>query len=227
MSERNVVPWWAVASAITAPVAMIGGWTLAAAQQPSFDATTETISALATAPMATPWIMGAGLALTGVAHVVTAAGLRPLPCVARVVHAVGGVATLAVAALPVDAYPHPHGIAAAVGFGALALWPALSARRRAGARERALLPPPQDRAGPLTASPGPVVARPVAAVGATVVLAGLLAVFVLELEHLTPSDGRLTGLWERAVAGGQALWPLVVVVAWRRWQRRAGGAIRP
>ena len=31
------VPRWALASAIAAPVAMIGGWSLAASRQPSFD----------------------------------------------------------------------------------------------------------------------------------------------------------------------------------------------
>ncbi|MET0787921.1 MAG: DUF998 domain-containing protein [Cellulomonas sp.] len=186
------VPRWALASAIAAPVAMIGGWTVAAAQQPSFDAAQETISALAASTATDPWIMTAGLAITGVAHMVTAAGLRPVPRNARLLHALGGAATLAVAALPVDAYPTAHGIAAGIGFGALALWPAFSRRRAATG-----------------------ILRPAVGVGASVVLVGLLGAFVLELQ----AGGDATGLTERAVAGAQALWPLVVVVALRREQR--------
>jgi hypothetical membrane protein len=183
------VPRWALASAIAAPVAMIGGWTLAAARQPSFDPAQETISALAASTATDPWIMTAGLAITGVAHVVTAAGLRPVPRRARVLHARGGAATLAVALLAVDAAPRAHGIAAGIGFGALALWPALAGRRGATG-----------------------VLRPAVTVGASVVLVGLLGWFVVELQ----GGGELTGLSERAVAGTQAVWPLVVVVALRR-----------
>lgn len=183
------VPRWALASAIAAPVAMIGGWTLAAARQPSFDPVQETISALAASTATDPWIMTAGLAITGIAHLVTAAGLRPVPRRARVLHAIGGAATLAVALLPVDAAPRAHGIAAGIGFGALALWPALAARRGAAG-----------------------VLRPAVTVGASAVLTGLLGWFVVELQ----GDGDLIGLSERAVAGAQAVWPLVVVVALRR-----------
>ena len=180
------VPRWALASAIAAPVAMIGGWTLAASRQPSFDPVQETISALATSAATDPWIMTAGLAITGVAHLVTAAGLRPVPRRARVLHAIGGAATLAVALFPSDAAPQAHGVAAGIGFGALALWPALAARRGATG-----------------------ILRPAVTVGASVALTGLLGWFVVELQ----GGGDLTGLSERALAGAQAVWPLVVVVA--------------
>src|SRR5450830_1708514 len=103
------VPGWALVSAVAAPVSMIGGWTLAGSRQQSFDAVGETITALAG---------------TGIAHVVTAAGLRPVPRAARALQALGGAATVVVAALPVDVWPRAHGASAAVGFGALALWPA-------------------------------------------------------------------------------------------------------
>lgn len=200
---RPSVPRWALASALAAPVGMIGGWTLAAAVQDDFDPVRETISALAAADVTAPGIMTAGLAVTGVAHVVTAAGLRPLPRLARGLHAVGGLATLAVAALPVDAFPHPHGVAAGIGFGALALWPAAAWRPGAGG-----------------------VRRRAVALGAAGVLTGLLVVFVAELQGVTPDGGAATGLTERLVAGAQALWPLVVVVALRREDVRdaRGGA---
>lgn len=195
--DRPPVPGWALASAVAAPVAMIGGWTLAAALQDGFDPVRETISALAASDTTAPWVMTAGLALTGVAHVVTAAGLRPLPRVARAVHALGGVATLAVAALPVDVAPHPHGVAAGIGFGALALWPAVGwSPTGRGVRSRR------------------------AALTAAGVLSGLLVLFVVELQGVTPDGGAATGLSERLVAGAQALWPLAVVVALRREQVR-------
>lgn len=198
-ADRLPVPRWALASAIAAPVGMIGGWTVAAAVQDDFDPVRETISALAASDATAPWIMTAGLALTGVAHVVTAAGLRPLLRLARAVHAVGGLATLAVAALAVDAFPHPHGVAAGIGFGALALWPAAAwCSGASGVRRRGV------------------------ALGAAGALTGLLVLFVAELQGLTPDGGAATGLTERLVAGAQALWPLVVVVALRREDARDG-----
>ncbi|WP_141372450.1 DUF998 domain-containing protein [Cellulomonas cellasea] len=195
-APEPTVPAWAVVSAVAAPVGMIGGWTLAAALQGTFDPVLETISALAASDVTAPWVMTAGLALTGVAHVATAAGLRPLPRLARALHAVGGLATLAVAALPVDAFSHPHGVAAGIGFGALALWPGAAWRPGAsGVRRRGV------------------------ALGAAGVLTGLLVLFVAELQGATPDGGAATGLTERLVAGAQALWPLVVVVALRRGRR--------
>ncbi|WP_199422145.1 DUF998 domain-containing protein [Actinotalea solisilvae] len=200
-TARDDVASWVLAPALAAPVAMIGGWTLAEALQDGFDPVLETISALAATDAAQPWVMTVGLAATGIAHVLTAAGLRAVPLPARVLHAVGGLATLAVAALPVDVASHAHGVAAGIGFGALALWPALAWRRAARAR--------------------PPVLRPAVGVGAATVLTALLVLFVLELQGLTPDGGAATGLTERLVAGAQALWPLVVVVALRRARGRA------
>lgn len=186
----RTVPGWALASAVAAPVAMIGGWTLAATRQPSFDPTTQTISALAATTATDAWVMTAGLALTGVAHLVTAAGLRPVPRPGRLLLALGGAATLAVAALPSDVAPRAHGVAATIGFGALASWPAFSARR------------------------GTTVLGPAVQVTASATLLALLAAFGAELAR----DGAEIGLTERTLAGAQALWPLVVVPALRRGQ---------
>ncbi|RHA43540.1 DUF998 domain-containing protein [Cellulomonas rhizosphaerae] len=189
MDVSRAVPRWAIGSAVAAPVAMIGGWTLAASRQTGFDSVTDTISDLAATSATDPWIMTTGLAVTGIAHIVTAAGLREVPTPARVLHAIGGAATLAVAALPVDAQPRAHGIAASVGFGALALWPALAWRR--GAKG---------------------VLRPAVGIGASAVLVVLLGAFVVELQR----DGDAVGLTERVVAGAQALWPLAVATALAR-----------
>jgi hypothetical membrane protein len=180
---------WALASAITAPVALIGGWRLAAARQPSFDPARQTISALAATTATEPGIMTAGLAVTGVAHVVTAAGLRPVPGPARVLHAVGGTAMLVVALLPNDVHRTAHRVAAGIGFGTLAVWPALAGRRGAAG-----------------------VLAPAVTVGASVALGGTLGWFVRELQ----SDSDAVGRSERVLAGAEALWPLVVVVALRR-----------
>lgn len=196
LAGASPVPWWALASSAAAPLAMIGGWTLAQRLQPSFDPVRDTISDLATAQMVAPWVMGTGLALTGVAHCLTAAGLRGVPRAGRALLALGGAATLAVALAPSDAHTQLHRISAAVGFGALALWPAFSARRGVS--------------GPLS---------PKVAVTASVVLLALVAVFVAELAQITPDDGAATGLTERLVAGAQSVWPLVVVIA-LRWRQR-------
>ena len=183
------VPGWAVGTAALTPLGMIGGWTLAAAvQDPGFDPVRDTISALATQSMHAPAIMTAGLALTGLGHVATAAALRSARAPGRVALAVGGLATLLVAALPVDSSPRAHGVAAAIGFGALSIWPVLASRR---------------------GGPGPL--RPAVAVASTGALLALLTWFVVELQGLGPDAGAATGLAERAVAGAQSVWPLVVV----------------
>jgi hypothetical membrane protein len=186
-------------SAALAPVAMIGGWTAAAALQPgAFDSVRETISALAAAPAAHPWVMTAGLAVTGVCHVVTASGLHAVPRAGRALLAVGGVATAAVAATPVTSFPQPHGAAAGVAFVALSVWPAFSWRRSDADGDR------------------PVALRRGVALAAAAGLSGMLAWFLLELQQVTPTAGALTGLSERAVAGAQSLWPLVAVASLAR-----------
>ena len=112
-------------SAGVAPVALIGGWSLAASRQPaSYHAVEDTISALAAHGATDRWIMTAGLAVLGVCHMTTASGLTEANISGRALLAAGGAATAAVAALPQPAAGHLP--AAAVGFVALALWPAAS-----------------------------------------------------------------------------------------------------
>ena len=113
---------WTLASASLAPVALIGGWTVAAARQPpSYDAVRDTISALAEHGAPDRWIMTAGLAVLGICHLATASGLSEAAPAGRMLLAVGGAATVVVAMAP---QPSPgHVPAAAVGFVALAVWP--------------------------------------------------------------------------------------------------------
>jgi hypothetical protein len=193
------VPWWGVVSAAAAPVALIGGWTWAAARQPGgFDPVAGTISALAGRGATDRWLMTSALLALGACHVTTAAALRPGAAGGRVLLAVGGVATVGVAGfpLPADGGSVPHGVAAAVAFGALAGWPALIGRR--GVLRPYGLPP-------------------VACGAAAGVLLGLVGWFAAELR-----GGAEVGLAERAAAGAQALCPLLVVLAVRSRRARSG-----
>lgn len=118
---RRFVP----VSAALAPLALIGGWTWAAARQPAtYDATRDTISALAAIGADDRWIMTTGLVVLGGAHVATAVGLTEARPAGRVVLAVGGVTAVLVA---VFAQPSAgHFPVATTSFVALTVWPALS-----------------------------------------------------------------------------------------------------
>ncbi|TCB90071.1 DUF998 domain-containing protein [Micromonospora zingiberis] len=203
----RVVPGWALVSAVAAPILLIGGWTLGAARQPGgFDQVTGTISALAAIGATDRWIMTLGLAGLGLCHCVTAAGLRPLAPAGRTMLAVGGLGTLAVAAFPLPAGGEgsvPHTLAAAVAFGALALWPALA-------------PPPAE---PTTGHPR----RRAPWVALTVGLLLPVAWFVVEMA----AGGERVGLAERVAAGAEALTPLLVVAGLRREGRPAAEAGAP
>ena len=187
--SRPVARWGLLTSTL-APVALIGGWTLAAPS--GFDPVAETISALAATDAARPAVMTAGLALTGLAHLGTAVALRPVGTAGRIGLAVGGLGTLAVAALPVDTAGTWHTGAAAVAFGALTVWPALARRRDC---------------------PAPPCRAPFA-LGTTGVLVALLGWFYLTLAGVLPTG--LTGLSERVLAGAQSLAPFAAVLLARR-----------
>ena len=198
----RAVPRWAVWSSATAPVLLIGGWTVAQARQPAgFDPVRDTISALAGLGATDRWIMTSALAGVGACHVATALGLRAASAPGRVVLGAGGLATLLVAALPLPAGGGPavaHGVMAGIAFGGLGLWPALSWR-----------PLPRRRCRPALAVRGSV------ALTATALLLLLVGWFVIELVV-----GGRVGLAERCAAGAQALWPLVAVLSVRRADRR-------
>jgi hypothetical protein len=186
----RTVPRWAVLSAASAPVLLIGGWELAAAHQPGgFDPVTRTISALAARDATDRWIMTTSLAGVGICHLVTALGLRSAALPGRLLLAAGGAATVLVAALPqpVDGDSPAHVAAASVAFSALSLWPAGAWRPGA--------------------APGRGVWR-TAAAG----LLGLLGWFGAEFF----GDGPRIGLSERVLAGAQSLWPLAAVLLARR-----------
>lgn len=193
---------WVLLPATVAPVALVGAWTWAATRQPpGYSAVSQTISALAARDATDRWIMTTGLALLGLAHVGTAVLLgRAVRLPARVVLAVGGLATVAVSLFPQpagDGSSTAHVVAATVGFVALTLWVPFAHDGRA--------------ALPL---------RTAATLGATVVLAGLLVTF-----GVTLSSG-VVGVTERLLAAAQALWPWVVAVGLLA-TRRARSPVRP
>jgi hypothetical protein len=113
---------WVVVPAGLAPIALIGGWTWAAAVQPSgYDPVRDTISALAARGATDRWFMTAALAVLGCCHLATAAGLAGAGARARALLALGGAATVAVAALPQPATGHLP--AATIAFCCLTAWP--------------------------------------------------------------------------------------------------------
>lgn len=176
---------WALASALLAPFAVIGGWTLAATRQPrGYSSVRDTISALAGHAATDRWIMTTGLVLLGLCHLVTAAGLRAARTSGRLALGLGGLATLLVAAFPLPSQgtSAAHGACATVAFVSLAMWPACAATGH----------------GPL----GPRVAAT-----ASAVLLTLLGWFAVA------RGTHIGGLSERMLAGAEALWPLVVVIA--------------
>ena len=172
---------------------------MAAAVQPvPFDAVVRTISELAARDTPHRWLMTSALIGVGLSHLTTACALGPAAAAGRLVHGLGGLATLLVAAFPLPAdgrSSSAHTAAAAVAFVSLAVWPAFAwTRPRVPGRPVAtFLAPP-------------------ACAAATGTLLVALAWFFTEQFV----GGQRVGLAERVAAGAQAVWPLAVVLADRR-----------
>jgi hypothetical membrane protein len=180
---------YALVSATLAPIALIGGWTVAANfQLAGYSSIRQTISALAAVGTPHREVMTSGLVALGVCHLITAVGLRPAHQRGRVALASGGLATIAVAAFPQpqSGSSTAHTVAATIGFIALTAWPVLASHRGATSL--------------LARSPS---------IAASTVLLGLMIWFALALGS---SD---VGVAERALAGLQSLWPLAVVISTR------------
>lgn len=184
----------ALVSSLTGTVALIGGWTLAAALQPAgFDPGEETISALAAEGMPYRWVMTTGIAVTGVCHVLTAWLLPGLRRPGRVLYTLAGIATVGVALLPEPSRTGSsaaHGAVATIAFVLLALWPALAGTRGGGGlleRRWTLL----------------------AAAVMTLLVASLGSALQAPLEDV----GLGFGLHERIVAGVEVVYPVLLALA--------------
>lgn len=196
-------PLLALASAVVAPVSLIGGWLLAASMQPGgFNSRRESISALAAADAPHRWAMTTALVVTGLAYLVTAWALPGARRPGRVALALGGLATMGVAAVPLpshDATSFAHTALAAAAFILLGVWPVLAAQRGSS--------PAQE---------------PPAAVAASAALLGLAAWTAWAITH----DSLAVGLVERVAATSQSLWPLVAATsAWLVAGRPLGSAL--
>lgn len=188
-------PRVALLSSATATLSLIGGWTYAAALQPSapspFDPVRESISALASTGMPHRFVMTAALVVTGLAHVVTALSARGMSRPGRWLLAGAGLLTLGVAAVPLPAREHSsmqHTLVAAASFVALALWPLWARPRR------------------------------LHRVGAVV-----LALAVASLLLSMSPTATMFGLHERVVAGLLAGWTFVHAAVTARGPRPSGG----
>ncbi len=185
------VAWWGVISSAGSPALLVAGSTAAAAAQPrSYNPVADTISSLAAVGAVDRGLMTWALVGVGACYVMTGLALRPAALAGRAILMAVGVATMLVAANPERAGHGgslPHVFLAATGFVAMAAWPV---------------------AGRVPGPRVPYALRPAVAVSATAVMAGLLLWFGAELVLA----GHQVGLAERALAGIQALWPLVVVL---------------
>ncbi len=187
--EVPTVPWWAVVSAVLAPIALTGGYLYAGSLVRGFDPIRSTISDLAATGAPHRWVMTLALVVTGLAHIVTAVGLRPADVAGRLLLGLGGGATLLVAWIPNTSVGHNvvgHMIAAYLTFAALSVWPAVIARN---------VPEP------------PLVLR--RRFGEATALVLLILVLVTVADIIV--GGATLGLRERILASAQALVPLLVV----------------
>jgi Protein of unknown function (DUF998) len=185
------VAWWGVISSAGSPALLVAGSTAAAALQPrSYNPVADTLSSLAAVGAVDRSLMTWALAGIGACYVMTGLALRPAALPGRAILMAVGVATIGVAANP-EHNGHggslPHTLLAATGFIAMAFWPAAGRVRGPGV---------------------PYGLRPAVAISATAVMLGLLLWFGAE----GILAGHQVGLAERALAGTQATWPLVVVL---------------
>ncbi|MEV0008222.1 DUF998 domain-containing protein [Streptomyces sp. NPDC051840] len=209
------VPWWVLLSSISAPVLLVGGWSVSAELQgPGYDPASSTISILAADGARGYWVMTSALLALGACHAITACGLRPAAVQGRVALAGGGLAAMLLALFPAPSSggSFSHGVVVAIGFSLLAVWPVLAVRRGRGPAVREGDGGP-GAAIPLAADPVPWGLRPVPSVTAAALmwLGGawfLLALFVLGT----------AGAAERVITFAQSFWPLVVVVSCVRHQ---------
>ena len=188
------VPGWGIGTAALGPAVLVVGWLIAGALQPSsYRPMRDTISVLAGYTGTDRWVMTAALLLVGGFQVATGAGLTAVRLPARLLLVLTGLSTLGIAATPELATgPTSRHLAFAVScVVTTAVWPVLVARR----------------------APAPTrILSLYGCAAATVLFAGL-STWLLIAARTGAGD---LGLVERLTSAVQALFPLVVALAWRR-----------
>jgi hypothetical protein len=190
---RYLVPWWTVVSAGLSPVLATGGWLIAGAVQPaSYSPIRETVSVLAGHAGTDRWIMTGALFLVGGFQLVTAAGLAGVRVPARIVLTVAGLSSIGIAASPEPASGStPQHLAwTSLGAVAIAVWPALVARR---------------------APPRPLILSGYGCAVLTAVFIALLGWLVIETQ-----GGSDLGLAERLFLSIETCCPFIVAIALRQ-----------
>jgi hypothetical protein len=189
----RLVPGWAAATALLAPVVLVGGWLVAGALQPaSYSPMRQTMSVLAGDTGTDRWVMTAALVVVGTCQIATGAGLTGVRMPARIVLVLTGLSTLGIAASPEPATgATSRHLAFAVSCVVMtAVWPVFVASRRPeqswilGVRGCAMV---------------------------TVVFAGLSCWLLIAAQ-----GGGDLGLAERLTSAAQGLFPLVVALALRQ-----------
>ncbi|MFJ1801418.1 DUF998 domain-containing protein [Streptomyces sp. NPDC088180] len=187
-------PWWALVSSGSAPVLLVGSWTIAQLRQgPEYDPAGQTLSVLASYGAASYWLMTGMLLALGTCYVVTAHALRPAAPAGRVALAGGGLCALALTLVPAPSSGGAleHGAVSTIGLVLLAVWPPLAAVR--------------DR------RPVPWGLRLDVSLAASALMGASALWFLAELQ-----SAGAPGVAERVVTSLQALWPFLVVVSCRR-----------
>ena len=115
---------------VVGPAAFVTAWAVLGARMPGYDPTTDAISRLAADGASSQVRMTAGFVAFGVGVPLFAVALRDaLPGRAWMTAAATGIATLGVAAFPLDGWAGdpPHAMAASIGYVTLAATPLLAA----------------------------------------------------------------------------------------------------
>jgi hypothetical protein len=190
--------WCVLVCSGLSPVVLTGAWLIADAVQPvSYSPIRQTVSVTSGYGGTDRWIVTSALMVIGACYLVTAAGITAIGLAARIGLVVAGVSSVGIAACPEPAHGTTlqHAVFTGIGAVAIAVWPALVARR--------------DRR--LSALLGIRMSSAV-----TVIFLGLLGWFVFEAR-----DGDAVGLAERVASSIQIWWPFVVTVALRRAASRS------